>query len=188
MFHLLSTSNSSLATGIRNECLKQITQLETTPDFSGMLYDQAVNESNENIQLQFYTWAADLGDRDAINYLHSNKEIGQLLAERLERSTYDFFKEREDMESNMYSLYMLGMINNVCNNPEKWNETGSASEKNLTIEYYTKAVNKGNPLAMISLAYFYHDIVKDKEDEIKRLVKKANEMNFPIDDGLKCYL
>jgi|SRR5579872_3683706 len=185
MFHLLSTSNGSLATGIRDAFLKQITQLEATPDFLQLLYDQAVNESNKNIQLQFYTWAADLGNVDAINYLHSNKEIIQLLAEELEKTTYDFFKERVNMENNSYSLYMLGMITNVCNNPDHLDDL---SEKKLTIEYYTKAVDKDNPLAMISLAYFYHDFAKDKVDDTKSLVRRANEMNFPIDDVLKCYL
>lgn len=191
MLQLLSIIENDIVADIERFVDNKILELEKSENFSKTVYSLALVEPNENVQLQLYTWAADLGNLDAINYIHTHREIGQLLAERLDPDTYFVFKKREKYENNRYSLYMLGIINNVVNNPEFWG--GSKPEHNksqgeLAIEYYTKAVEKKNPLAMIDLAHFLECFSKDHSEQIKSLVKEASQLNFPVDQSLQKYL
>lgn len=191
MLKLLITLQTPFAKKIQNEVFYQISQLESHDEFHETLYTHATNEQDENIQLQLYTWAADLGNEHAISYLHLHQaHMCVLVAEKLDKSTYDFFKERENTSHNSYSLYMLGLINNVCNNPDYWygkKPDRVSSNRQMAIDYYNKAIVKNNPLAMISLAYLYHDTdlsddeYEDKSDEIKHLAKRTNELNFSLE-------
>ncbi len=174
---------------------REILFLENDSEFVDKLYEKAINENNENIKIQLMTWAADLGNELAINYIHTHGEIDGILAEKLDKSTYYFFKERENHTKNTYSLYMLALINHVVNNPEA---DSTRIESTLAIEYYKKSIIKKNPQAMVKLAEFYfahmemsHDGFEDelnlgdKSDEIVQLINEAIALNFPIPEYLQ---
>ncbi len=158
------------------------------------LYKSAIVEQDEDTKIQLITWAADLGNSNAISYIHNNLSIiTDFMAERMDESTYYFFEERENKIKNMYSLYMLGLVNGVTNNPHTYlqNKTRKIDEDKLEIEYYEKSAAKGNPLAMIDLAMIYNHKKKkfsDKTNEIINLVRKANELNCSIPVSLQKYL
>lgn len=162
---VLKTKTKRLNEGV----LKIVERLEhNNSELAKVLYDNAINidedERNngycDNRFLQLMTVSADLDNNDAINWLHTHKAfIINRLAENLDKQSYKLFLERENMQKNRYSLYMLGMINQTNNSPDFWGKpvNNTNFQRKKALDYYNAACNKNNPMAMIELAYMLQD-------------------------------
>jgi hypothetical protein len=139
---------------------------------------------NEVIQL--LTVSADLGYNDAIKWLIDHDSfVTKCLAEQLEVRTYKIFIDRCNMQHNKYSLNMLGVINNACNNPDFWGkqiQDEIFEQQNLARMYYTQSGDKGNPIALLNLAYMlYDDYNKNNDSEYDLPDKLRDEIKVLID-------
>lgn len=188
--------------------MTRLTEYVETEEFANDLYNDAItlyadNKCTTNMTclygkyynniLQLITISADLGNKSAISWLSEhNPYITGCLAENLETCTYDLFMDRSKLEKNAYSLCMLGVINNVCNNPDVWDTPNRDSrlsivdeQERLATMYYTQAGEKGNPQGFFNLAYMLCDIDEANESEemrketntrIKALVEQAEKL------------
>lgn len=157
-------------------------EIDKNDELAASLYTRGVslyaNRENNNRKIsneviQLLTVSADLGNNDSILWLRSHDGfITECLAENLDMQTYKLFIDRCNTEHNKYSLNMLGVINNTCNNPtitgrkETHNGLSAGEEQGLLAHmYYTQSGDKGNPTALLNLAYMlYDDYFEDRNN------------------------
>lgn len=153
----------------QSQMQKLLDDIETKETADAMYIDALIlSADNDNDDVKYYdnnllqlmTISADLGNIEAIKWLMAHDDyVGKCLAENLSKQTYELFLERSESNKNTYSLYMLGVINHVFNNPTN---KSSASQQKLATQYYTLSSENGNPLAHKQL----ESIIKHKADKL----------------------
>lgn len=142
----------------------------------GMSCIEEFNSAFGNQLLRLMTISADLGNKNAIKWLHKHGPfiMRVLTTKRAEVETYELFMDRVNFEKNAYSLCMLGILHNKCKEPNLWSimrinsgtENNPDEYKKLVTKFFTQAGEKGNPQGFYELAYMlYNDSSMDKNYE-----------------------